>query len=107
MAQVMDGGPEAAKISERQFEAAKSAAPYVHHRLASVQMREQPPPQVVIDVGNLTNKELDQLAELLNRAIVRIDNQDTSTGPRVAAGYVAGATSDAFRTIEGEAEEEG
>lgn len=48
----------------RRDEMAKAAAPYVHPRLSSVEIKEPP-----IDLSNLTDDELEQLAKLYRIAV--------------------------------------
>jgi hypothetical protein len=40
----MRGGPEAARIADRQLQAAIAVAPYLHAKLAAVAVRQEPPP---------------------------------------------------------------
>lgn len=58
MMTVMLGGPAAKKVSERQYLAAKDAAPYVHARMAAIQHSGK----IGIEPAEMTDAELAALA---------------------------------------------
>ena len=83
MLTVAAGGPEAAKITDRQLQAAIAAAPYVHPKLAAVAVSEEAPPDPDLEEKRRVAKQavLRMLADLAKPEPLVIEHVERAVEP--------------------------
>jgi len=80
MLTVARGGPEADAISDRQLQAAIAAAPYLHPRLAAVEVHDVTPPDPELEAKRKRAREwmLTRLEEMAKPEPLVIDQSDAA-----------------------------